>query len=72
VAYALRDANREGAPFLDTDQREGQEGHAWPWRAVPTGTEPIEARGGLACVGDHHGIAGQARCPCCRPKHHHP
>ena len=59
AAHALLDAHRARAPFLDPDPRAGTAGPSWHWRAVPTGPAPIQAVGGLAGVGDHHGIARQ-------------
>jgi hypothetical protein len=59
AAHDLLNADRERAPFLDADQREGKEGQAWHRLAVQTGKETIQAVGVLACFGDHHFIASQ-------------
>ncbi len=51
--------HRKGAAFLDAYQRERKDGQPWPWLAVQTGEETIQALGGLARFGDHHCVASQ-------------
>ena len=59
AAHDRLEANRARAPCLDTDPREGPAGQSGPWLAVQTGTEPLQAVGGLAGCGDPHFLARQ-------------
>jgi len=53
----LLDAHRKRAPFLDTDQGQGKEGHPWDRLSIEAGEEPIQAMRTLARFGDDDLIA---------------
>ena len=59
TAHDLLDAHREGAPCVDTHEREGKEGSPGDRLPGQTGEETIQPVGVFARFGHHHFVANQ-------------